>query len=65
MGNIGSVYRGGDDHKAEAAFVEYSEQSAIDYGRAAGEDVTWLKNGEIHKEFEGSISKKELEKEFN
>ncbi len=54
VGNIGTVYDGDDEAEAYRLFKEYSEQSANNYGRAAGEDVTWMRHGEPHMEFTGS-----------
>lgn len=50
VGNIGSVYIGSDDKAARRAYREYVDQSKSDYGRAAGESVTWLQNGEVKRE---------------
>jgi len=47
VGNIGTV-RDTDSHKeALSAFREYKAQSKEGYGRASGEPVTWLQDGEI------------------
>jgi len=54
VGNIGSVYRGSSKLQAESKFKTYVEQSKLNYGRAANEDVTILHNGEPVKEFAGS-----------
>lgn len=50
VGNIGSVYFGADNSVAGKTFDEYATQSETNYGRAAGEIVTWLQNGEVFKE---------------
>jgi hypothetical protein len=55
-GNIGSVYLGSDDEIAQEKFNEYCHQSKIGYGRAAGEDVIWMRNGDIYREFTGSLT---------
>lgn len=55
-GNIGSVYLGNDAEIAQEKYDEYVNQSKTNYGRAAGEDVYWIKNGEIYKEFVGSLA---------
>jgi hypothetical protein len=46
VGNIGSVYYGTDKAEAEACVAEYVDQSTSNYGRAAGEPVTLLEDGE-------------------
>lgn len=56
VGNIGMVYDGSDEAIAESKFQEYKKQSESNYGRAGGEDVTMMKNGEIFKEYVGTLS---------
>ena len=56
VGNIGTVYSGGIHAVADEKFSEYVRQSKTGNGRAGGEDVTILKNGDIFAEFIGSIS---------
>lgn len=51
VGNIGTVYDGGENEKAKDAFEEYKDQSQNNYGKASGEPVTWMRNDEIYKEF--------------
>jgi hypothetical protein len=55
VGNIGTVYSGNDASKARRAFEEYKEQSLTNYGRAAGESVTWFENGEIMRAYIGIL----------
>lgn len=55
VGNIGTVYSGDCEIEARNAFTFYLDCSMINYGRAAGESVTWFINGEIHKEHFGTI----------
>jgi len=50
VGNIGTVYSGDRANEARIEFEAYSENARNGYGRAAGEDVTWFKGGEIYKE---------------
>ena len=57
VGNIGKVYSGTNGFEAFKTFQIYCGQSKSNYGRAAGEDVTLFKNGEIRKEFAGSIGR--------
>jgi lipoprotein-anchoring transpeptidase ErfK/SrfK len=61
IGNIGTVYSGKDGFEAFKRFQIYSGQSKGNYGRATGEDVTLMKNGEIRKEFIGSTSREQTE----
>ena len=54
VGNVGTVYHGGNEEKANEIFNEYERQSETDRGRAGGENVTLLENGEIRREHFGS-----------
>ena len=56
VGNIGTVYTGGCHRFADEHYSEYVTQSKTGYGRAGGEDVTILKNGEIVREYIGTIN---------
>ncbi len=51
VGNIGTVYHGGELKEALTAFGEYRRQSKTGYGRAAGEDVCVMDRGELWKEY--------------
>ena len=53
VGNIGTVYDGPYGVDADRAFHEYREQSRSGYGRAGGESVTLMCNGEILREHYG------------
>lgn len=62
VGNVGTVYRGRSLKKAMKVFADYVEASkrgAPDgsAGRASGEDVTLLRDGEPHKEHVGFLSR--------
>lgn len=57
VGNIGTVYSGTNGFEANTKFATYSGQSKSNYGRAAGEDVTIMKDGEITREYVGTLSK--------
>lgn len=46
VGNIGSVYRGDNHKEAVATFREYKKQSQSNSGRASGEAVTLMEDGE-------------------
>lgn len=50
VGNIGTVYRGPSEAIAVAEYDDYVEISKSGYGRAAGEEITLFKDGEIIKE---------------
>jgi hypothetical protein len=50
VGNIGTVYRGGDEKNAQENYDHYVLQSNSGVGRAGNEPVTWMRNGEIVKE---------------
>jgi hypothetical protein len=59
VGNIGTVYSGGSFAAAKKASATYVAQSKTGKGRAGGEDVTILADGEIVREFLGSNSRDE------
>ena len=59
VGNIGTVYAGGSRLFALRAYNEYRAQSNTGRGRAGGESVTMLTDGEISAEHEGSLSASE------
>lgn len=59
VGNIGTVYAGGNWHSARTTYDEYVKASQSKFGRASGENVTWVLRGEIRKEFIGRLSKAE------
>ena len=61
VGNIGTVYAGDSVQTARHTFNEYVRQSIDNYGRAAGEDVTWFMDGEIEREYIGTRSLEEDE----
>jgi len=49
--NIGTVYDGTDQAKAQEAFDDYIRLSKAGYGRVGGEDVIMLVDGEIDQEY--------------
>jgi hypothetical protein len=55
VGNIGTVYSGRNGFEANKKYSTYMKQSKDGYGRAGGEDVTLLKDGEISKEHFGTV----------
>lgn len=52
VGNIGTVYDGESPIEANKAWGEYKKQSGTGVGRAAGEIVTLMKNGEPDRQFD-------------
>lgn len=53
VGNVGEVQYGHDGIEATRVYLVYLEQSKSGYGRAAGESVALLKDGEIIREYRG------------
>lgn len=51
IGNIGTVYDGANLRAAKRAFREYKNQSVTGYGRASGENVTLMANGNPLREY--------------
>ena len=56
VGNVGSVYAGPDKREAELRYNTYVDRSKSDRGRCAGEPVTLMCDGEISREYEGTLS---------
>lgn len=54
VGNIGTVYEGGFIDSARDAFAVYKRKSISGSGRAGGEPVTLMKDGEPFEEFLGA-----------
>lgn len=54
VGNIGKVHEGGFIDTARAQFAVYKNRSIKGLGRAAGENVTLWKDGEIIDEYDPS-----------
>jgi hypothetical protein len=54
VGNIGTVYSGTNLRDARFHARSYVDQSKSNRGRAAGESVTVLKDGEIIEEYLGT-----------
>jgi hypothetical protein len=59
VGNIGMVYSGGDETKANETFDKYVEMSRTNYGRAAGESVIVMYRDELIKEYCGTLESTE------
>jgi hypothetical protein len=53
VGNVGTVYQGDDETQARMDFTAYADQSRNHYGRASGEPVTLMQNGEPISEHYG------------
>lgn len=56
--NIGTVHDGPDIIVAEQVFKDYATLSQLQYGRAAGEDVTLYKDDNPSIEYFGSLHNK-------
>jgi len=63
VGNIGSIYCGTNGWKALQLFNRYKKLSRMQYGRAAGENVAVMKDGDVYYEYVGSLEQLEQEKE--
>ncbi len=60
VGNVGTVYSGNNAVEANRTFREYVAQSRLSIGRAAGEDVTLLRNGEPAREHTGTQAEEDV-----
>jgi hypothetical protein len=58
VGNIGLVYTGSNGFTANVVYGTYKRQSKEGRGRAAGEDVTALRDGEIFHEYTGYLNRR-------
>ena len=56
VGNIGTVYSGDSKVIAFETFKEYVGQSQTSHMKASGESVVLLRDGEVEKEFLGSLA---------
>ena len=56
VGNVGYVYEGNLFKEALQHYAEYKRQSMNEYGRAAGEDVTLMKDQEPLYEYFGTFN---------
>ena len=59
VGNIGTVYSGGDSFTAQGVYQRYVILSQKKFGSASGENVTWIHNGEIYREHFGWLNELE------
>jgi hypothetical protein len=55
VGNIGTVYAGSDRTKALDTYREYVDQSSSRVGRAGGEEVNFLIDGNLEFWWDGEI----------
>jgi hypothetical protein len=55
VGNIGSVYSGNNLKEALQTYRTYREQSESGLGRAGGESVTLMQDGEPRYEHHGTV----------
>ena len=55
VSNLGKVLEGSNAFKANSVYNQYVGMSKRNYGRVAGESVDMYRNGEIVKQFTGSL----------
>ena len=55
VGNIGTVYSGANRNAARKVYAIYIQESRGKYGRASGEPVTLIQDGEIIAEYAGTV----------
>jgi hypothetical protein len=60
VGNVGTVYAGDDVRLAHSTYWEYMRISQQPTGRASGEDVTMFMDGDIVREYIGTLSQDEF-----
>lgn len=63
VGNIGQVWEGVNPIRANGVYGHYRKMSKANIGRAGGEDVTILTDGEPTTEYFGSINLPEMDDE--
>ena len=56
VGNVGSVYVGNSKREAQRTYNRYVASSQTEVGRAGGEDVVLMCNGDISREYVGAIA---------
>ena len=61
VSNIGLVYDGRNATTAAAMYRGYVALSKTENGRGAGEDVTWIEDDEIRKEYLGTFGRQRRE----
>lgn len=55
VGNVGTVYNGNSESNARANYDAYVFLSQSNSTRSAGESVTWFQDGEVHREYIGTV----------
>lgn len=61
ISNIGTVYKGNNRMEAENEYRECCETVDMPYGRASGENVTFMVDGDIHREHTSNAPEMEHE----
>lgn len=51
VGNIGIIYSGDDEKTASLTYDEYVGISQRNVGRAGGEPVAWMRDGELYQDY--------------
>lgn len=59
VGNVGTVYTGNNRVEAENEYRECCAMVDQPYGRASGEDVTFMMDGDIHEEYQSKAPQME------
>jgi hypothetical protein len=62
VGNVGRVYEGRSVKDAQAYYDIY--RKGMNTGRAQGESVTWMRDGEIYKEYTPKVKRKRVHNEY-
>ena len=57
VGNVGTVYEGTNGFTAKQLYEYWVRLSKGSQGRASGEPVTLLRDDEIHKQHDGSLTR--------
>lgn len=52
VGNVGTVFDGGNGFEARQEYAEYVAISKAPHGRASGEEVVLFRDGEIELEYQ-------------
>lgn len=60
VSNIGTVYSGSNGLQAFRTYVEYEKLSGLNTGRASGESVCMMRDGEVLYEYCGSLYQGEV-----
>lgn len=60
VGNVGVVYKGSDRYEGHMCFMHYFDYSVHNVGRAAGESVTFMRDGDTIAEWLGDVDTREM-----